>query len=53
MFRIACGFTVRGGEVQLDPVVDQMPDFKLTNLVVANKRYQIERKNSKTKVIQE
>ena len=53
VFRIACGFTVRGGEVQLDPVVDQMPDFKLTNLVVANKRYQIERKNSKTKVIQE
>lgn len=50
VFRIACGFTVRNGEIQLDPVIDDMPDFKLTNLVVANKRFAIERRNGKTKV---
>jgi hypothetical protein len=53
IMRIACGIAIRAGEVILDPVIDDMPDFKLTNLVIANKRYLVERRNGKTKVVQD
>jgi len=50
IFRVACGFAVRFGEIQNDPVIDDMPDFKLQNVPVGNKRYAIERKGSRFKV---
>ena len=51
--RVACGFAVRYGEIQDDPVAEDMPDFKLQGLVVGNKRYVVERRNGKLKVVSE
>jgi hypothetical protein len=51
--RVACGFAVRGGEIQDDPVADDMPDFKLNGIVVSNRRYIVERRNGKLKVAAE
>ncbi len=53
IFRIGCGFAVRFGEVQDDPVIKDMPDFKLQDLPVGNKRYTVERKGSKLKIAQQ
>ncbi len=53
VFRIAGGFVVRFGEIQNDPVIDDMPDFKLQGVPVGNKRYNVERKNGKLKVNQD
>lgn len=53
VFRIACGVVVRFGELQIDPVIDDMPDFKLQNVPVGNKRFTVERRNGKTKVVPE
>ncbi|MEZ5966666.1 MAG: trehalase family glycosidase [Planctomycetota bacterium] len=53
IFRVACGFVVRFGEVQLDPVADDMPDFKLSGVPVGNKRFTVERKGSKQRVVAE
>ena len=50
IFRIGCGFAVRQGEIQDDPVMPNAPDFKLQGLTVGNKRYDVERKNGKFKV---
>ena len=50
IFRVACGFAVRFGEIQDDPVIDDMPDFKLRNIPVGNKLFDIERKNGKLKI---
>ncbi len=50
IFRIACGIAVRYGEVQNDPVIDDMPDFKLHGVPVGNKRFNVERKNNKFKI---
>jgi hypothetical protein len=50
IFRIACGFAVRQGDIQDDPVIDDAPDFKLQNLTVGNKRYDVERRSGKLKV---
>ncbi len=50
IFRIACGFAVRFGEVQLDPVIDDMPDFKMNGVPVGNKRFTVERKGKRAKV---
>ncbi|MDP6930909.1 MAG: hypothetical protein QF412_14515, partial [Planctomycetota bacterium] len=50
IFRVAGGFAVRYGSIQDDPVMDDMPDFKLNNIVVANKAYNVERKNGKLKI---
>ncbi len=50
IFRVACGFVVRFGDIQDDPVIDDMPDFKLQGCPVGNKRYTVERKNGKLKV---
>jgi hypothetical protein len=53
VFRIACGIAVRFGEIQDDPVIDDMPDFRAKNLPVGNKRFTVERKNGKLKVTPE
>lgn len=53
VFRIACGFVIRFGEIQDDPVIDDMPDFKLQGVPVGNKRFNVERKNGKLKVASE
>jgi hypothetical protein len=50
IFRAVCGFVIRFGQIQDDPVIDDMPDFKLTNIPLGNKLFQIERKNGKLKV---
>ena len=50
IFRIACGIVVRFNEVQNDPVMADMPDFKLHDVPVGNKRHNVERKNGKLKV---
>ena len=50
IFRIGCGFVVRFGEVQDDPVMGDMPDFKLQDVPLGNKRYTLERKNGKLKI---
>src|SRR5690606_34551078 len=51
IFRLACGFAVRFGEVQLDPVIDDMPDFKLQGIPVGNKRFSVERKGKRVKIL--
>jgi hypothetical protein len=53
IFRVAGGFVVRFGQVQDDPVIDDMPDFKLQGVPVGNKRFNVERKNGKLKVAPE
>ncbi len=53
IFRIAGGFAVRYGEIQDDPVIDDMPDFKMSGVPVGNKRFAVERKNGKLKVAAE
>jgi hypothetical protein len=53
IFRVACGFVVRFGEVQIDPVADDMPDFKISGVSVGNKRFVVERKGSKQRVVPE
>ncbi|MEO0481203.1 MAG: trehalase family glycosidase [Planctomycetota bacterium] len=50
IFRVAGGFVVRFGEVQDDPVIDDMPDFKLHGVPIGNRRFNVERKNGKLKV---
>ena len=53
IFRVACGFVVRFGEVQVDPVADDMPDFKITGVPVGNKRFTVEKKGAKHRVTPE
>ena len=50
IFRIACGFAVRFGEIQNDPVTGNMPDFKAQDIPVGNKRFAVERKNGRLKI---
>ena len=50
IFRIGCGFAVRFGEIQNDPVMANAPDFKLQGVPVGNKRFNVERKNGKLKI---
>ena len=50
VFRVACGFAVRFNDIQNDPVMADMPDFKLTGLPLGNKLYQVERKSKKFKL---
>ena len=52
IFRIACGFAVRYGEVQNDPIGDAI-DFKLQGMPLGNKIYDVERKSGKLKVSQQ
>jgi hypothetical protein len=49
IFRIACGFAVRYGEVQDDPIGDAI-DFKLQGMPLGNKLYDVDRKNGKLRV---
>ncbi len=49
IFRIACGFAVRYGEVQDDQIGDSI-DFKLQGMPLGNKIYDVERKSGKLKV---
>jgi hypothetical protein len=51
IFRVGGGFAVRFGEVQMDPVIDDMPDFKLQGLPIGNKRFNVERKGKRVKVL--
>lgn len=52
VFRIACGFAIRYGEVQNDPIGDSI-DFKLQGMPLGNKVYDVERKSGKLKVSQQ
>ncbi|MCA8974645.1 MAG: hypothetical protein KDC98_07980 [Planctomycetes bacterium] len=49
VFRIACGFAIRFGEVQDDPIGDAI-DFKLQGMPLGNKLYDVERKSGKLRV---
>ena len=49
VFRISCGFAIRFGEVQDDPIGDPI-DFKLHGVPLGNKVYDIERKSGKLRV---
>ena len=51
IFRVAGGFAVRFGEIQMDPVIDDMPDFKLHGVPVGNKRFNVERKGKRVKIL--
>lgn len=50
IFRIGCGFAVRFGEIQNDPVTGNMPDFKAQDIPVGNKRFTVERKGGRLKI---
>lgn len=50
IFRAVCGFAVRFGQIQDDPVIDDMPDFKLSGVPLGNRSYLVERKNGKLKI---
>ena len=52
IFRIACGFAVRYGEVQDDPIGEAV-DFKLTGMPLGNKVYDVDRKNGRLRVQQQ
>lgn len=49
IFRIACGFAIRFGEVQDDPIGDAI-DFRLLGMPLGNKLFDVERKNGKLRV---
>jgi len=49
IFRIACGFAIRYGEAQDDPIGDAI-DFKLQGMPLGNKVFDVERKNGRLRV---
>ncbi len=49
IFRIGCGFAIRFGEVQDDPIGEAM-DFRLQGMPLGNKIYDVERKNGRLRV---
>ena len=49
IFRIGCGFAIRYGEVQDDPIGDPR-DFKLKGMPLGNKLFDVERKSGKLKI---
>jgi hypothetical protein len=49
IFRIACGFAIRYGEVQDDPLGEAI-DFKLQGMPLGNKTFDVERKNGRLRV---
>ena len=51
VFRVGCGFAVRFNEIQMDPVMDDIPDFKLHGVPVRNKRFNVERKGKRVKIL--
>ena len=51
IFRLAGGFAVRFNEIQMDPVIDDMPDFKLHGIPIGNKRFSVERKGKRVKIL--
>jgi hypothetical protein len=51
IFRLAGGFAVRFNEIQMDPVIDDMPDFKLHGIPIGNKRFNVERKGKRVKIL--
>lgn len=52
IFRIACGFAIRYGEVQDDPLGEAI-DFKLQGMPLGNKLFDVERKNGRLRVQQQ
>jgi hypothetical protein len=52
IFRIACGFAIRYGEVQDDPLGEAI-DFKLQGMPLGNKLYDVDRKNGRLRVQQQ
>ena len=52
VFRIACGFAVRYGEIQDDPIGDAI-DFRLQGVPLGNKLFDVERKNGRLRVQQQ
>jgi hypothetical protein len=53
VMRIICGIAVRFGEIQDDPICDDMPDFKIHGLPLGNKKFIVERRNGKLRVTPE
>lgn len=53
VFRVACGFAIRFGEIQDDPIIEDPADFKLVGLPLGNKRFVVERRNGKLRVTPE
>ena len=51
VFRVGCGLAVRFGDLKNDPVMGDMPDFKLQGVPVGNKVFNAERKNGKLKIV--
>ena len=51
VFRVGCGLAVRFGDLKNDPVMGDMPDFKLHGVPVGNKVFNAERKNGKLKIV--
>jgi hypothetical protein len=51
IFRLAGGFAIRFGEIQMDPVIDDVPDFRFLGVPVGNKRFNIERKGKRVKIL--
>ncbi|MBL8731017.1 MAG: hypothetical protein JNN13_01440 [Planctomycetes bacterium] len=49
IFRIACGFAIRYGEVQDDPIGDPI-DFKLQGMPLGNKLLDVDRKNGRLRI---
>ncbi|MEC7726031.1 MAG: hypothetical protein VYD05_10990, partial [Planctomycetota bacterium] len=49
IFHIGCGFAIRYGEVQDDPIGDPR-DFKLKGMPLGNKLFDVERKSGKLKI---
>jgi hypothetical protein len=52
IFRIACGFAIRYGEIQ-DDLIGEPMDFKLLGMPLGNKLYDVERKNGRLRVQQQ
>lgn len=52
VFRIACGFAIRFGEIQDDPLGEAI-DFKLQGMPLGNKLYDVDRKNGRLRVQQQ
>jgi hypothetical protein len=50
IFRIACGFANRYGEIQDDAIMADAPDFRLQGMPLGNKLFDVERRNGKLKV---
>ncbi len=49
--RLAGGDAVRSGDVQMDLLIDDMPDFKRAGLPIGDMRFNVERKGKRVKIL--